>query len=79
MDRIYDYMTEQIKCSDLHYVGTKDNNGKYQDGAYAVCLEKGMWPEKGEACLGYSFGIDYEWTFDEGLEALGCQGNQPCG
>ena len=38
-----------------------------------------MWPKKGEACLGYSFGIDYEWTFDEGLEALGCQGNHYSG
>jgi len=73
VDRIYDYMQNQIKCSDLHYVGTTDNSGTYQDGAYAVCLDENMWPEKGKPCLGYSFGIDYEWTFDEGLEALGCQ------
>ena len=39
VDRIYDYMQEQIKCKDLHYVGTKDNSGTYQDGAYAVCLD----------------------------------------
>lgn len=39
VDRIYDYMRSQIKCNDLHYVGTANNNGKYQDGAYAVCLD----------------------------------------
>ena len=39
VDRIYDYMQNQIKCNDLHYVGTTDNSGTYQDGAYAVCLD----------------------------------------
>lgn len=73
IDRLYDYMTKQIECSDLHYVGTAGNKGTYQDGAYAGCLEEGWWPKKGEPCLGYSFGIDYEWSWDEGMEALGCQ------
>lgn len=73
VDRLYDYMKQQIPCDDLHYIGTVDNKGKYEDGAYAGCLSPGFWPEKGEPCLGYSFGIDYEWKFDEGLEALGCQ------
>lgn len=74
IDRLYDYMTKQIDCPDLHYVGTAGNKGTYQDGAYAGCLEEGWWPKKGEPCLGYSFGIDYEWSWDEGMEALGCQG-----
>ena len=39
VDRIYDYMQPMITCNDNHYVGTKGNNGAYQDGAYAVCLE----------------------------------------
>ncbi|CBY36513.1 unnamed protein product [Oikopleura dioica] len=73
IDRLYDYMTKQIECPDLHYVGTAGNKGTYQDGAYAGCLEEGWWPKKGEPCLGYSFGIDYEWSWDEGMEALGCQ------
>ena len=39
VDRIYDYMQPMITCNENHYVGTKGNNGAYQDGAYAVCLE----------------------------------------
>lgn len=73
VDRIYDYMQPMITCNDNHYVGTKGNSGAYQDGAYAVCLEEGLWPKKEDSCLAYSFGIDYEWSFDEGMEALGCQ------
>ena len=41
---------------------------------FYIIPSTGVWPTKGEPCLGYSFGIDYEWKFDEGLEALGCQG-----
>lgn len=76
VDRLYDYMKAQIPCTNLHYIGTKDNSGEYEDGAYAGCLSPGVWPAKGEPCLGYSFGIDYEWKFDEGLEELGCQGER---
>ena len=74
IDRLYDYMVPQMKCDDMKYIGSLAKNGEFQDGAYAGCLSPGFWPAKGEPCLGYSFGIDYEWKFDDGLEALGCQG-----
>ena len=74
IDRLYDYMAPQMKCDDMKYIGSLAKNGEFQDGAYAGCLSPGFWPAKGEPCLGYSFGIDYEWKFDDGLEALGCQG-----
>ena len=28
VDRLYDYMKQQIPCDDLHYIGTVDNKGR---------------------------------------------------
>jgi len=41
------------------------------DGQKAVCLDKDVAPRPGH-CLVYSFGINYEWSFDEEMETYGC-------
>ncbi|XP_065584754.1 probable methyltransferase-like protein 24, partial [Artemia franciscana] len=41
-------------------------------GNYTVCLEKNIAPSK-KGCLIYSFGINFDWTFEERAEDYGCQ------
>ncbi|KAK2705492.1 hypothetical protein QYM36_015773 [Artemia franciscana] len=41
-------------------------------GNYTVCMSKGVAPSKKD-CLVYSFGINFEWSFDEKAEDYGCQ------
>lgn len=40
------------------------------DGQKALCLDKGV--ELRENCTVYSFGINYDWSFDEAMEKMGC-------
>lgn len=42
------------------------------DGQKSVCLDPKVVPQPGK-CLVYSFGIDYEWSFDEQMELYGCE------
>ncbi|XP_065556386.1 uncharacterized protein LOC136024825 isoform X2 [Artemia franciscana] len=41
-------------------------------GNYTVCLDKDIAPPK-KGCLIYSFGINFDWTFEERAEDYGCQ------
>ena len=42
------------------------------DGQKAVCLDPGLVPSSDGNCLVYSFGISDDWSFDEAMEAYGC-------
>ena len=46
------------------------------DGAYYVCKEKKFWPYPnpgGDRCLVYSFGIDWDFKFDDAIAKTGCE------
>ena len=47
------------------------------DGAYYLCKEKKHWPfppEKSkDKCLVYSFGISWDFKFDDAIATLGCE------
>ena len=50
-----------------------DNEGiASPDGHKAICLDKGVSPIYNN-CLVYSFGINYQWSFDDAMEEYGCQ------
>ena len=42
------------------------------DGQKTICLDPAVRPEAYK-CLVYSFGIHYDWSFDEALEKYGCE------
>ena len=42
------------------------------DGMKSVCMDPALAPDPSD-CLVYSFGINYEWSFDKDLEGYGCQ------
>ena len=81
VNRIVSYLenpANRIKCHNEKFVGSGNNStGEYRDGAYHLCNEEPYWipPEKRMTpCLGYSFGIDYEWSFDDALAMdFGCE------
>ena len=46
------------------------------DGAYYLCKDKKMWPYSKDSknrCLVYSFGIDWDFKFDDAIAMLGCE------
>lgn len=43
------------------------------DGQKAVCLDAAVRPDNTEECLVYSFGVNYEWSFDDAMEKFGCR------
>ena len=66
--------TNQTSCSLAHDFGgiMKMNNPRGYDGQKAVCLDGRVAPLPGK-CVIYSFGISYEWSFDEAMEKYGCK------
>ena len=67
----------QYNCTESEYLaGVK---GKDEiDGAYYVCTEKKRWPfppaePSGAKCLVYSFGIDWDFKFDDLIAKMGCE------
>lgn len=79
VDRMVAYLEEpKMKCSRERFVGSGNNSsGEYRDGAYHFCQDEPYWIGRGHRmtpCLGYSFGIDYEWSFDDALALdFGCE------
>ena len=44
------------------------------DGQKAVCIQpESVAPPVNKSCIVYSFGINYEWSFDDAMESYGCQ------
>ena len=75
-------------CKLAHYFGGKVHVIPPQgvDGQYPVCLDdtvkpnlsylhklNGQFLEIKKSCLVYSFGIHSDWSFDEAMEAYGCE------
>ena len=59
-----------MNCSLQHF-------GLNGDGGKSVCVNadgSGFWgAEKSSPCLVYSFGINYEWSFDSAMRDRGCE------
>ena len=65
--------TNQTSCGLTHDFGGKMmKRPSGYDGQKAVCLDKNVAPLPGK-CIIYSFGINYEWSFDEAMEQYGCK------
>lgn len=45
---------------------------KFRDGDKWVCTDEGVGPPS-RGCLVYSFGINYEWSFDDAMAERGCK------
>ncbi|XP_047486798.1 probable methyltransferase-like protein 24 [Penaeus chinensis] len=45
---------------------------KFRDGDKWVCTDEGVGPTSRD-CLVYSFGINYEWSFDDAMAERGCK------
>ena len=69
----YFLWTNQTSCKLSHdFGGRMLKNPSGFDGQKAVCLDPEVAPKAGR-CVVYSFGINYEWSFDEAMESYGCQ------
>ena len=78
-EQIIDYFRwgNHKSCEYRHYFGgflLNHNKIKAIDGQYPVCLDEAVKPSSNKRrCIVYSFGISYDWSFDEGLEEFGCE------
>ena len=76
----YLYWTNSTSCRIVHDFGGKVNNyfagsnstRSVIDGQKSVCMDLGLAPKPGN-CHVYSFGINFEWSFDEAFDRFGCQ------
>jgi Methyltransferase domain len=74
----YLYWTNSASCKISHDFGgivtgwSSPDGIRFRDGMKSVCMEPSMAPEPSN-CLVYSFGINYEWSFDKDFEGYGCQ------
>lgn len=76
--QLFDYFLwpNRSSCKLIHDFGglmldAKNGTIRAFDGQKAVCLDKDVAPRPGK-CLVYSFGINFEWSFDEEMESYGC-------
>ena len=76
---IHDYLlwTNQSSCQISQSFGgflVSSPNGLVVafDGQKSVCLDHAVAPPTNK-CLVYSFGINYDWSFDEDMELYGCE------
>lgn len=75
---IIDYLlwTNQSSCQVTQYFGGQmislPNDIAGYDGQKAICLDRSVAPIE-DKCLAYSFGINFEWSFDNAMELNGCQ------
>ena len=78
-EQIIDYFkwSNHTACEYRHYFGgfyLNYENIKGIDGQYPVCLDEAVKPSSNKRrCIVYSFGINYDWSFDEALEKFGCE------
>lgn len=71
----YLHWTNSTSCKFAVDVGFAIYNGSglaAPDGHKAVCFDSSVAPVYGR-CLVYSFGINNQWSFDEGMEKFGCE------
>lgn len=75
--RLYNYVTQvsqQYRCPQdkIDFVGT--DKKYFMDFSYPVCFdtEKFWKPDEKEGCLVYSFGVDDNWKFAEGMVGHKC-------
>lgn len=62
------------KCKRLVKFGGKINHEKEMiDGDKYACLDQKFSLVNSNNCLVYSFGINYDWSFDEAMEEFGCE------
>ena len=77
-DELRDYVlwTNSSACKIVHDFGGdmqiwQERSGTI-DGQKSVCMDPGLAPVSG-SCLVYSFGIHWEWSFDDQFDQFGCQ------
>uniref|UniRef100_H2ZNW7 Methyltransferase domain-containing protein n=1 Tax=Ciona savignyi TaxID=51511 RepID=H2ZNW7_CIOSA len=75
LDTLWNYVyTMQYKCKKSEYLGG-DPKMK-NDGAYDLCTEEKFWPlstNKDYKCLMYSFGVGFDFSFDDEIARKGCE------
>uniref|UniRef100_H2ZE30 Methyltransferase domain-containing protein n=2 Tax=Ciona savignyi TaxID=51511 RepID=H2ZE30_CIOSA len=75
LERMWNYVyTMQYKCTTSKYLGGRPK--EFMDGAYDLCVEPQFWERAqnpGYTCLMYSFGVGYDFSFDDEMARLGCE------
>ncbi|XP_069970607.1 probable methyltransferase-like protein 24 [Penaeus vannamei] len=71
------FQQELYPCENKENVGGAEVKSflgliKYRDGDKWVCTDEGVGPPPHD-CLVYSFGINYEWSFDDAMAERGCK------
>ncbi|KAI9555027.1 hypothetical protein GHT06_020321 [Daphnia sinensis] len=78
VSHIVDYFswTNQSACQISHYFGglmvSSASGIVSMDGQKAICLDPVVAPRP-DQCIVYSFGINYEWSFDDAMDLYGCK------
>uniref|UniRef100_A0A0P6DGM6 Uncharacterized protein n=1 Tax=Daphnia magna TaxID=35525 RepID=A0A0P6DGM6_9CRUS len=78
VSHIVDYFlwTNQSSCQISHYFGgllvSSAAGIVSMDGQKAICLDPIVAPRP-YRCIVYSFGINYEWSFDDAMDLYGCK------
>ncbi|KAL7642978.1 UNVERIFIED_CONTAM: hypothetical protein RMT77_006267 [Armadillidium vulgare] len=69
LEDFFDYgKREKYQCENLKEIG---GNKRINDGSKFVCLDEKFQIVRND-CIVLSFGISYEWSFDDGMYNLGC-------
>ena len=69
----YFYWTNRTSCGLIHdFGGQLLRNPSAIDGQKAVCLDRDVAPRP-RKCLVYSFGVNYDWSFEDLMEKYGCE------
>jgi FkbM family methyltransferase len=69
--RVYRHVMQTASpCENKVGVSNQETTGKYEPTTH-VCI--GVLPKDRSDCVVYSFGINYEWAFDDILLQLGCK------
>ncbi|XP_057380609.1 uncharacterized protein LOC130703005 [Daphnia carinata] len=78
VSHIVDYFswTNQSSCQISHYFGgfmvSSAAGMVSMDGQKAICLDQMVAPRP-DRCIVYSFGINYDWSFDDAMDLYGCK------
>ncbi|XP_045034862.1 uncharacterized protein LOC116936255 [Daphnia magna] len=78
VSHIVDYFlwANQSSCQISHYFGglmvSSAAGIVSMDGQKAICLDPIVAPRP-DRCIVYSFGINYEWSFDDAMDLYGCK------